>query len=71
MPCTAKTCHGAYPYDNDARVSPAWQFWKNSFNVDAFLGGLIGGVAFLAFVVIGFVLLIRQRKRSKYSQHSV
>uniref|UniRef100_A0A383WCB8 Uncharacterized protein n=1 Tax=Tetradesmus obliquus TaxID=3088 RepID=A0A383WCB8_TETOB len=69
MPCTAEACDGAYPYDAVVAGLPPRQRRKSWFNVDALLGGLIGGVALLAFVVVGLLALIKRRKRrSKYIQ---
>jgi hypothetical protein len=67
MPCTAEACDGAYPYDDAAGLPARPRAPKGWFNMDAFLGGLIGGVALFAFVVVGLVALIKRRKRqSKY-----
>jgi hypothetical protein len=68
MPCAEDACDGAYPYE-DAASAPAraWP-WKGWFNVDALLGGLIGGLAFCGFVAAALVVAVRGRRKAKRGQ---
>jgi hypothetical protein len=71
MPCTAEACDGAYPYDDAIKTLPPRQPWQG-WNVDAFLGGFIGGLAFLGFVAAALLAVGRRRKRdSKHNEQSV